>query len=191
MALQADRTADTTRHDGTMTRFQEDVIASPALRGVLAFGRIVIGFYFFWAFIDKLFGLGFATPAERAWINGGSPTTGYLSNVSGPFADFFSALAGNPIIDWLFMLGLAGIGIAMMLGAGLKIAAVSGVAMVTMMHLAAFPLGQPADVSVTNPIVSSYFLYAIVLIVSAMTLSGDTLGLGRWWGRIVGNSWLR
>ena len=28
--------------------------------------RIAFGFYFLWAFVDKLFGLGFATPAERA-----------------------------------------------------------------------------------------------------------------------------
>ncbi len=28
--------------------------------------RIAIGFVFFWAFVDKLFGLGFATPSERS-----------------------------------------------------------------------------------------------------------------------------
>lgn len=36
---------------------------------VLGVLRITIGFYFLWAFLDKTFGLGFATPAERSWID--------------------------------------------------------------------------------------------------------------------------
>ena len=44
-------------------------------RGAFAALRIVLGFTFLWAFVDKLFGLGYATPSERSWINGGSPTT--------------------------------------------------------------------------------------------------------------------
>ncbi|MFC5822105.1 hypothetical protein ACFPUY_44090, partial [Nonomuraea harbinensis] len=39
---------------------------------VWAIARISIGWVFLWAFLDKTFGWGFATPAERAWINGGS-----------------------------------------------------------------------------------------------------------------------
>ena len=37
-------------------------------RIVFAALRIVLGFTFFWAFLDKVFGLGYATPSERAWI---------------------------------------------------------------------------------------------------------------------------
>ncbi|MBI2577711.1 MAG: hypothetical protein HYV77_02605, partial [Candidatus Wildermuthbacteria bacterium] len=40
--------------------------------------RISIGWIFFWAFIDKLWGLGFATAAGNSWLNGGSPTTTFL-----------------------------------------------------------------------------------------------------------------
>lgn len=47
----------------------------------IALLRLSIGFVFLWAFLDKLFGLGYATPGARAWINGGSPTKGFLSNV--------------------------------------------------------------------------------------------------------------
>ena len=62
--------------------------------------RILMGFIFLWAFLDKTFGLGVATPADKAWIAGGSPTTGFLSNaVQGPFATFFNSLAGVPA-DW-------------------------------------------------------------------------------------------
>ena len=43
----------------------------------------------------------------------------------------------------------------------------------------------------TNPITTSHWVDAILLIIAAATLAGATLGIGRWWGRIVGNSWLR
>ena len=45
---------------------------------VWAITRISIGWIFLWAFLDKTFGWGFATPAGKAWISGGSPTTGFL-----------------------------------------------------------------------------------------------------------------
>ncbi|MEV4569763.1 hypothetical protein AB0K12_38895 [Nonomuraea sp. NPDC049419] len=45
---------------------------------VWAAARIAIGWIFLWAFLDKTFGWGFATPSDRAWIAGGSPTTGFL-----------------------------------------------------------------------------------------------------------------
>ena len=43
--------------------------------------RIMVGLTFVWASADKLLGLGYATGPAKAWINGGSPTTGFLSNV--------------------------------------------------------------------------------------------------------------
>ena len=51
--------------------------------GPLALGlmRIVLGFMLVWAFLDKMFGLGFPSPSSAAVINGGSPTEYYL-NVS-------------------------------------------------------------------------------------------------------------
>ena len=69
--------------------------------------RFIMAFIFLWAFFDKTFGLGFATPTERAWIHGGSPTFGFLTNaVKGPFVDLFHSLARIGAVDWLFMLGL-------------------------------------------------------------------------------------
>ena len=59
----------------------------PGARKVLAVARIVIGFTFLWAFVDKLFGLGFATPSARAWINGGTPAQGFIKGIDGPFHD--------------------------------------------------------------------------------------------------------
>ena len=57
----------------------------------------------------------------------------------GPLADFYTGLAGNAIVDWVFMLGLLGIGVALILGIGMRIAAVSGAAMLIMMWSAVLP----------------------------------------------------
>ncbi|MFB9722467.1 hypothetical protein ACFFRU_27415, partial [Planobispora longispora] len=60
-----------------------------------AITRISIGWVFLWAFLDKTFGWGVATPAERAWIGGGSPTTGFLKGTGeNALGGFFSGLAG-------------------------------------------------------------------------------------------------
>ena len=42
--------------------------------------RISLGWVFLWAFLDKTFGLGYATESKDAWIDGGSPTFGFLSS---------------------------------------------------------------------------------------------------------------
>ena len=155
----------------------------------LAMFRMVLGFEFLWAFADKTFGLGYATPAARAWINGGSPTKGFLSNVAvGPFQDTFHAWAGAAWADWLFMAGLLGIGLALILGIGLRAAAVSGTLMMVLMWAAEWPLakltsaGEPS--MSTNPIVDYHLIYALALIALAVTYAGHTWGLGRWWARL-------
>src|SRR3954451_17740966 len=80
---------------------------TPTAAKALAVLRIAVGFVFLWAFFDKTFGLGYATPAARAWVNGGSPTKGFLSAVhAGPFQSTFHSMAGSGWADWLFMLGL-------------------------------------------------------------------------------------
>src|SRR6478609_3004169 len=111
--------------------------------GPVAFAalRIATGFIFLWAFLDKAFGLGYSTPSANAWINGGSPTNGFLSHLeAGPLKGFFNAIAGNWLTDTLFMLGLLGVGVAVIAGAGLRLAAVTGSFMMLMMWLAEWPL---------------------------------------------------
>ena len=77
----------------------------------LAVFRVALGFVFLWAFLDKTFGFGYATSSAKAWINGGSPTKGFLSRVAvGPFESIFHDWAGAVWADWLFMLGLLGWG---------------------------------------------------------------------------------
>ncbi|HLU73942.1 MAG TPA: hypothetical protein VKZ82_17280, partial [Nonomuraea sp.] len=63
--------------------------------------RIALGWIFLWAFLDKTFGLGFATAPEKAWLAGGSPTTGYLMGTEeNALGGFFTALAGQAWVDW-------------------------------------------------------------------------------------------
>jgi thiosulfate dehydrogenase [quinone] large subunit len=180
----------TTRHPGNRVEAetQESIVTRPMVRKVLAVARIVIGFTFLWAFLDKLFGLGFATPSSRAWINGGTPAQGFIKGIDGPFHDVFQIVA-NPVGDWLFMAGLLGIGVAMIAGAGLRIAAVAGTLLMLFMFLAEWPTatalvdGKVVSGS-TNPIVDSHWHEALLLIISAVTLAGDTWGLGKWWGNL-------
>src|SRR5206468_12118453 len=88
--------------------------ATRALRYVTGVLRLSLGWIFLWAFLDKLFGLGHETKTAQAWIHGGSPTYGFLKKgAEGPFADFYHGIAGAAWADWLFMLGLAGIGSAL------------------------------------------------------------------------------
>jgi thiosulfate dehydrogenase [quinone] large subunit len=167
---------------------QESIVTRSGARKVLAVSRVVIGFTFLWAFLDKLFGFGFATPSSRAWINGGTPAQGFIKNIEGSFHDAFQIFA-NPFGDWLFMAGLLGIGVAMIAGAGLRIAAVAGTLLMLFMFLAEWPTattlvdGKVVSGS-TNPIVDSHWHEALMLIISAVTLAGDTWGVGKWWGNL-------
>ncbi len=119
--------------------------------------RLVMAFIFLWAFFDKLFGLGFATAPEKSWLHGGSPTAGFLLHgTHGPFAAFFQSLAGMPLVDWLFMLGLLFVGLSLLLQRWVKWGAFAGGAMMLLMFLAALP---PEN----NPLVDEHIVYLLVL----------------------------
>ena len=168
-------------------------------RYVAAAARLSLGFTLLWAFLDKMFALGFSTgkdPAtgavdyfgQAAWINGGSPTEGFLSfGTKGPLADFYGALAGNPVVDAAFMIGLLGIGLALMLGVGMRIAAGSGVLLLLMMWSAAL---LPEN----NPFMDDHLIYALVLVLLALMGAGTTFGLGKQWEKlpiVQRNGWLK
>ncbi|MER5599193.1 hypothetical protein [Streptomyces sp. NPDC002265] len=161
--------------------------------------RLLTGFVFLWAFLDKTFGFGYATPSGKGWIDGGSPTKGFLGSVAvGPMESTFHSWAGDPWANWLFMLGLLGIGLALVAGVALRIAAVAGTAMMALMWIAEWPPAKhlsdgPASMS-TNPFVDYHLIYAVALIVLAAVAAGDTLGAGRLWAKLPfvrDHSWLR
>ena len=147
-----------------------------ALRPALL--RIAVGFIFLWSFLDKTFGLHYSTGPSRAWINGGTPAQSYLTGATTgkPLASFLESLA-VPAMDWLFMLGLLGIGLALLLGIGTRLAALAGVVMLGFMYAAVAPWVWGS----LNPVVNEHLVYALVLILIPLTSAGDTLGLGAWW----------
>ncbi len=165
------------------------VAAPTAALRVLAVLRIALGWIFLWAFLDKTFALGFGTGinaktgvitrfGDAAWLHGGSPTAGFLGHgTSGPLSGFYSSFAGAGWADALFMLGLLGIGLALILGIGMRIAAASGVAMLVMMWSAVLPTAN-------NPFLDDHLVYAIALVALALAGAGRTFGLGARYERI-------
>lgn len=160
---------------------QEAVVTTRSARRALAALRLAVGFVFLWAFLDKMFGLGHATPSERAWLAGGTPSQGFLRSdaVQGPARDVLAGIA-SPATDWLFMLGMLAVGTAVLLGIGLRIAAVAGATIMALLWLATWP---PAAGS-NNPVVDAHLVNALVLVVLALTAAGDTWGLGARWAAL-------
>jgi thiosulfate dehydrogenase [quinone] large subunit len=163
-----------------------DRITTPTRR-VLAVLRVAFGFTFLWAFFDKLFALGFHTGyaqdgtldrfGDAAWIHGGSPTQGFLAfGADGPFKGFYNSIAGQAWADWLFMIGLLAIGLALTFGVGMRIAAIAGAALYLMMWSVVLP---PEN----NPVIDEHILGGLTVVALAMLNAGDTWGLGRWWSR--------
>lgn len=169
---------------------ERDVVTHESARRALAVLRIGFGLTFLWAFFDKLLALGIATGKNAetgvldrfgpdAWINGGSPTFGFLNfavSDSNPFQGFFNSIAGDAWTNWVFMLGLLGIGLALTLGIGMRVAAITGAALYLMMWAASLPLDN-------NPVLDDHMLGAITVVVLGLTLAGDTWGLGTQWAR--------
>lgn len=152
----------------------------------LALARIGLGLTFLWAFFDKLLGLGFATCRDAAtnainsgcsqsWAAGGSPTSGFLEHATkGPLADFYQGLAGLAWVDWLFMAGLLGIGLGLLLGTWVKVAALGGIAMMALMWSAAI---WPEN----NPLIDDHIIYALLLLAIWWGNASQKWGLRDWW----------
>jgi thiosulfate dehydrogenase (quinone) large subunit len=148
--------------------------------------RISLGFIFLWAFVDKLVGLGFATCRDattdtvsvmcsKSWLEGGSPTLGFLKfGTKGPLADFYQGLAGLGWVDWLFMLGLLLIGLALITGVAQKLATISGSLLLLMMWSATL---LPAN----NPILDDHLIYILVLWGIYVNRNNAMWSLHNWW----------
>ena len=170
----------------------QGAMPSELARKAMAVLRILFGLTFLWAFFDKLLALGFATGrtvnpdtgvetvdrfGDAAWVNGGNPTLGFLKfGADGPFDGFYHSIAGDAWTNWLFMLGLLGIGSALVLGIGMRIAAFTG----TLLYLLMWSVVLPPE---NNPVLDDHIVGAVTLIVLAAFAAGDTWGFGRHWAR--------
>ena len=165
----------------------------PSPRGAIFWGllRMAMGWIFLWAFLDKLLALGFATGRDpetgvvdrfgpAAWIEGGSPTEGFLSfglHTKEPFLGFYSDLAGQAWVDWVYMISMAAIGIALLLGIFTTLAAIGGAIWMLIFYTAA------AIWPDNNPFLDDHVVEFIILLGLAYVGAGRYLGLGRRWER--------
>ena len=158
--------------------------------------RILLGWSFLWAFLDKMFGLGFSTCrgfgpegtaassidylCDAAMIKGGSPTYGLLeygtkgSHTGGRFT--WMASSGPTSSGWadvLFMLALLFGGVALMLGIGTRIAAIGSAILIAFMFLALDVWPEQ------NPINSSHLTEFFVYLGIA-TVGPGSFSLQRW-----------
>jgi thiosulfate dehydrogenase [quinone] large subunit len=178
-----------------VTTSETEEVHNVGLARALAALRIAFGITFLWAFLDKTFALGFSTGAQfaedgsragidfmaqdAAWLNGGSPTEGFLTfgvPPDNPFKDMWTNMAGNAWVDWLFMAGLLGVGVTLLLGVGMRIGTAAGALMYAFMYAASLPLQN-------NPVVDDHLIGVIVMVVLALGAAGTTWGLGHWWNR--------
>jgi len=176
-------------HGSSITAARPEDLLPSVTRRVLAALRIAFGLTFLWAFLDKTFALGFSTGVSAtggatdrfgpaAWIHGGNPTQGFLAfGAKGPFEGFYHSIAGATWVNWLFMLGLLGIGLALTFGVAMRFGAAAGAVMYLMMWTVALPPD-------TNPVIDDHILGALTVVALALLGAGNTWGLGRRWSRI-------
>jgi thiosulfate dehydrogenase [quinone] large subunit len=177
------------------------------LQRVFGILRLLLGFTFLWAFLDKAFALGFSTGrilddagntvridyfGDAAWIHGASPTVGVIGfALKGPFADTIQSITGYQMtqtgptvsawVDWLFMVSVLLIGLGLMTGVMTRLAAFGGIA-----WLAIFYLGT-AIWPEHNPFVDEHVIDAVVLVALVLANAGRYWGLGKIWQRV---SWV-
>lgn len=153
--------------------------------------RLLLGWSFVWAFLDKFFGLGFSTCraedsssidffCDAAMIQGGSPTYGFLEfGTQGSHTGFlfeWMAPAGPESInlaDIGFMAALLLGGVALMLGLATRIAAVGAALLMLFMFLA-------ADVWPENNPINSSHVIEMVAFLGIATVGAGPFSLQSW-----------
>jgi len=151
---------------------------APAILGsLLGVLRIALGWVLLWAGVDKVFGLGYPTEDGQAVIDGASATEGYLQHALTPGSaaePLLQPLAGNPLIDVLYLAGTLGAGVALLLGVGVRIAGLGGAALFVMLWFSSLPLEY-------NPFLDQHLFWALSCLLVVAADAGRHLGLGRWW----------
>lgn len=123
---------------------------------------------------------------NAAWLNGGSPTgvvgfaidgspfKGAIQSVSG----FQMTQAGPQVagwVDWVFMLSMLLIGLGLILGIGMRLASLGGIAWMAIFY------GATAIWREHNPVVDEHVVLAIVLVGLILANAGRYYGLGKVW----------
>jgi thiosulfate dehydrogenase [quinone] large subunit len=183
----------TTTHTSEVSVVSDDRITNSAAQKWSGVVRILLGFTFLWAFLDKNFAWGFST--TKAWMFGtgdGNPTAGFLKfgvNPNGPFQSFYTGLAPSSpsgLVNYLFMGALLGAGLTLCLGVVMRIGSIGSALLLLSMFLAVAPWAKYEDkggstVASNNPLLDEHIIYAATLMVLMLVCAGRYWGLGRWW----------
>ncbi len=76
------------------------------------------------------------------------------------------------------MVGLLGIGVALLAGVAMRFAGAAGALLLVLMWTAVLPM-------VNNPLIEDHLVYAIVLVGLAAAGAGHTFGLGHRWEQLA------
>jgi thiosulfate dehydrogenase [quinone] large subunit len=180
-------------------------VHTKGLQRVMGALRLLAGWVFLWAFLDKLLALGFSTGrvldettgatlkidffGDAAWINGASPAAGVVGfALKGPFADNIQTIAGYQMtqagpqvagwVDWVYMLSMLLIGLGLITGVLTRIAAVGGIVWMGIFYAATAIWPEH------NPFLDEHVLYAVVLVGVILANAGRYWGFGKIWQRI-------
>ena len=153
--------------------------------------RLLLGWSFVWAFLDKMFGLGFATCraaesssidyfCDAAMARGGSPTYGFLNfgtagSHTGGLFDWMAPSAPDSInlADVGFMAVLLFGGVALMLGIAVRSAAIGSALLMLFMFLA-------GDVWPDNNPINSSHVIEMVAFLGIATVGAGRFSLQGW-----------
>lgn len=132
--------------------------------------RVALGVVFFGAGLSKM----------SDWS-----AESYLQGATGPFADWFVSLAGNPIVDQLNIWGLTLIGIALILGLLVRPASFFGVVMMLLYYL------SDLEGNTAHGLLDEHIVYALIFTLFLAGGIGHVFGLdGFAYGRIRKQTWL-
>ncbi|MFX0013035.1 MAG: hypothetical protein ACFFB2_04340 [Promethearchaeota archaeon] len=152
--------------------------------------RIAMGFVFLWPFLDKMFGLGFATAPENSWLAGASPTQGFLQfygvNQNSPFAFLFSDVLGNTyqLVDIAYMGMLLFAGIGLISGVLVRLSSISTIIFLASVYLSEWIIAPAEGTMVFNPLIDEHIIYILVLLLFIIVPVGNYLGLGEKWSKL-------
>jgi thiosulfate dehydrogenase (quinone) large subunit len=188
----------TMRTTTAMPAVEAETRQSRAVGYTLGVARLLLGFEFLWAFFDKAFGLSYGTASADAWIHGGSPASGVMFALAGPFTGFYQSITGGhavtgftaqgaPIgfvpvhawVDWVYMASILLIGLGLFSGVMTRIAAVGGIVWMSIFYTATFFVTPRY-----NPFFDEHLLSIVVLAAIIFVNAGIYLGLGKVWQRL-------
>ena len=176
--------------------FDEEPVRTEGLQRVFAVLRVVVGWTFLWAFLDKALALGFSTGraedgtidffSQAGWFFGGSPTAGAVGfALKGPFVEPIQSLTGYTMgpagpqvaawLDWVYMASMLLIGLGLITGVMTRLAAVGGIIWMTIFYVGTAIWPEH------NPVVDDHVLTVVVLVGLILANAGRYYGLGKMW----------